>query len=291
MYVHLSLYADYVGACQVTGLSGVKVGVPRQLFPNAHPAVLAAFEKALITMKGVGASVKDVTLSAFDEYSARARPNEVAILGLDFVLNLQQYFSQLTKNPNNIKTLQELRNYTIAEPKEQFKTRDTLRWDLALSYDYSITDLKGFKMVQDQAYLAKQVIDVTLQLNDVDVLILPSDFATRMAAIDGHPIITVPLGYYPAGTPTEKNNRGNLVARGVNFPFGIAFVSKKFSEEQLFAYAYAFEQASMARNAVKPFMLPKTQVMLPKTDLYTMTIDDVMMGYKTNTLSSVQLGN
>jgi amidase len=275
----------------VTGLSGVKVGVPRQLFPGAQPAVLAAFEKALITMKGVGASVKNVILSAFDEYSSRARPNEVAILGLDFKLNLQQYLSQLTKNPNNITSLQSLKNYTMADPREMFKTRDTNRWDLALSYNYSISDLKGYKMVQDQEYLARQVIDVTLELNNVDVLVLPSDFATRMAAIDGHPIITVPLGYYPAGTPTEMNTRGNLVARGVNFPFGIAFISRKFSEEQLFAYAYAFEQASMARSTVKPFLLPKTQVMLPKTDLYTMTIDDVMTGYKTNTISSVQLGN
>jgi amidase len=288
---HLDLYTDYVGACKVTGLSGVKVGVPRQLFPNAHPSVLAAFEKALITMKGVGASVKNVTLSAYDEYAARARPNEGAILGLDFVLNLREYFSQLTENPNNITSLQSLKNYTMADPREMFKTRDVNIWNDALSYNYSISDLKGFKMVQDQAYLARQVIDVTLEMNDVDVLILPSDFATRMAAIDGHPIITVPLGFYPAGTPTIKNRRGNLVARGVNFPFGIAFVSRKFSEEQLFAYAYAFEQASMARSAVKPFMLPKTQVMLPKTDLYTMTIDDVMIGYKTNTISSVQLGN
>jgi hypothetical protein len=93
----------------------------------------------------------------------------------------------------------------------------------------------------------------------VDVLVLPSDWAFRIAAIDGHPIITVPLGFYPAGTPTSKTLRG-LVSRGVNFPFGISFISRKFSEEKLLAYAYAFEQASMAISLVKPHMLPTTQV-------------------------------
>jgi amidase len=261
---YLYLYADYVGACKETGLSGVKVGVPRQLFSvknnTAQPAVLAAFEAALITMKGLGANVKDVSLSAFDQYQARARINENLVLQLDFKLNLQQYLSQLTNNPNNITSLQSLDKYTMADPREMYKSRDTGIWKAALALNYSISDMKGYNIAQDQKYLASQVVDLTLQLNKVDVLVIPSDFASKIAAIDGHPIITVPLGYYPVGTPTLMNARGNLVARGVNFPFGIAFVSRKFSEEKLFAYAYAFEQASMAQAKVKPYILPKTQI-------------------------------
>jgi amidase len=253
------LYADYVGACKVTGLSGVKVGVPRQLFPGAQPAVLAAFETAVTTMKGLGAGVKDVIISAYDEYVARAGSNENLVLQLDFKLNLQQYLSQLTKNPNKITTLQSLDTYTMADPREMYPNRNTNTWKAALALNYSISDLKGYKLVQDQEYLARQAIDVTLELNNVDVLVLPSDWAFRIAAIDGHPIITVPLGYYPAGTPTVLTSRG-LVARGVNFPFGISFISRKFSEEKLLAYAYAFEQASMAQSQVKPYLLPKTQI-------------------------------
>jgi amidase len=253
------LYADYVGACKVTGLSGVKVGVPRQLFTNATSAVLSAFETAVTTMTGLGASVKNVALSAYDEYTARAGVNEDLVLQLDFKLNLQQYLSQLTKNPNNITTLQSLDTYTMANPKEMWPNRNTAIWKAALALNYSIFDMKGYNLVQDQKYLARQAIDVTLQLNDVDVLVLPSDWAFTIAAIDGHPIITVPLGFYPAGTNTSTTNRG-LVFRGVNYPFGISFISRKFSEEKLLAYAYAFEQASMAISLVKPYRLPTTQV-------------------------------
>jgi amidase len=153
-------------------------------------------------MTGLGASVKDVLVESFEEFTLRSSSNERAILGLDFKLNLQQYLSLLTKNPNNVNTLQDLETYTRADPKEMYKTRDTNTWKASLALNYSITDAKGYNMVQDQKYLANQVIDVTLHKNNIDVLVLPSSgiFASHAAAIDGHPIITVPLGYYPQGT-------------------------------------------------------------------------------------------
>jgi hypothetical protein len=52
----------------------------------------------------------------------------------------------------------------------------------------------------------------------------------------------------------------NLITSGPNVPFGLAFISSKWSEERLFAYAYAYEQATMVRDTVKPYILPNTQV-------------------------------
>jgi hypothetical protein len=93
------------------------------------------------------------------------------------------------------------------------------------------------------------------------------------------------------------------VSQGPNFPFGVAFISYKYSEEQLLAYAYAFEQATMARNTVKPYILPKTQIVpvvptptptASPTNLYPdlseITVDDIVIGYQTNAFTAVQLG-
>jgi amidase len=56
------------------------------------------------------------------------------------------------------------------------------------------------------------------------------------------------------------NSRGTLVSLGPNFPFGISFVGRKFSEPTLIQAAYAFEQATMVRDQVKPYILPNFQL-------------------------------
>jgi amidase len=72
--------------------------------------------------------------------------------------------------------------------------------------------------------------------------------------------IQVPLGYYPAKTNVTMNTRGTLVTLGPNFPFGISFLGRKFSEPTLIQAAYGFEQATMVRDQVEPYILPNFQL-------------------------------
>jgi amidase len=57
-----------------------------------------------------------------------------------------------------------------------------------------------------------------LENYDLDALIIPSSMAPGYAAIAGYPIVTVPLGYYPATTNVTYNSRDTLVSLGPNFP-------------------------------------------------------------------------
>jgi len=57
-----------------------------------------------------------------------------------------------------------------------------------------------------------------LEKYGLDALIIPSSMSPGYAAIAGYPIITVPLGYYPASTNVTYNSRGTLVSLGPNFP-------------------------------------------------------------------------
>ena len=57
-------------------------------------------------------------------------------------------------------------------------------------------------------------------------------------------VVTVPLGFYPASTALVQHARGNLLTCGPNRPFGLSILGRRFSEEKLIGYAYAFEQAT-----------------------------------------------
>lgn len=42
--------------------------------------------------------------------------------------------------------------------------------------------------------------------------------------------------------------------------FGISFLGDKFTEEKLVGLAYAFEQKTMVRNKVRPFIVPNIEL-------------------------------
>ena len=95
-----------------------------------------------------------------------------------------------------------------------------------------------------------------LERHDLDALVMPTFAAFQLAAIAGLPIVTVPLGFYPANTPLGMNPKGTLINVAPGIPFGLAFVGRKWSEEKMISLAHAFEQRSKVRNQRKPLIRP-----------------------------------
>ena len=57
------------------------------------------------------------------------------------------------------------------------------------------------------------------------------------------------------------NSRKTLVTLAPNMPFGLSFMGRKFSEQQLIQYAYAFEQATQVRqNGPDPYISPNVEL-------------------------------
>ena len=52
----------------------------------------------------------------------------------------------------------------------------------------------------------------------LDALILPTDFSPGLPAMIGTPVVTVPLGFYPANETVVRNMRGTLIETGPNIP-------------------------------------------------------------------------
>ena len=256
---------DYVGACNYSSLRGKRIGIPRNLIdPNQTGApVLDAFSSAIRTIERAGATIVDntnITAFALDQYNNGN--SSIIVLEADFVSDLpQSYLSKLATNPQNVNDLADVREFTQTFPIEDYPDRDTAVWDDALDLGFNNSAPEFWAAYQNNLEVAgPEGILGALANYSLDALILPTDFSPGLPAFVGTPVVTVPLGFYPANTTIQRNRRGTLVEVGPNFPFGLSFLGPAWSEASLIGYAYAFEQRTMVRDQVQPYLVPSTEL-------------------------------
>lgn len=100
----------------------------------------------------------------------------------------------------------------------------------------------------------------TLDKYNLDALVMPTFASFHLPAIAGLPLITVPLGFFPSDTPLVWNPKKTGINVAPQIPFGIAFVGRRWSEEKLIALAYAFEQRTLARQKMGPYIAPSFEL-------------------------------
>ncbi|KAB5550001.1 amidase [Coniochaeta sp. 2T2.1] len=259
---------DYVAACDYFALRGKRIGVPRNLITLSGPddplqPIIPAFDAALDVLRAAGATVVDnITFPGFGNPDYHSN-TEGVVLDADFVVNVAKYLSSLSYNPHNITSLASLQNFTQSFPLEQWspELRDTAIWQGALDLGFDNTSPEFWANYIQQLYLAGPLgITGALTNFSLDALVIPTAFASTVPARLGSPIVTVPLGKFPAGTKVVANGIGTLNATAPNVPFGINFLAERFSEEKLIGLAYAFEQRTLVRNSVVPYIQPRTEL-------------------------------
>jgi len=211
---------DYIAACNLSALSGTRLGIPRELISlnsdNTTGPMVEVFGQALEVLTAAGATIVNTNFTAAVEYQNSKLP--AVILNADFVVNLHSYLQALTYNPNNITSLAKLRDFTQSFPLEDYPTRDTGVWDQALQ-NWNNTDPRFWPAYQQNFYYGSDGgLLGALKRDSLDAVILPANFASDAAATVGAPIVTVPLGSYPAGVPVVKNSWG-LVESAPNIPY------------------------------------------------------------------------
>lgn len=253
---------DYVAACKLDGLKGKRLGVPRNVLSGADPnsPVMKAFESTLKLLRSAGATIVDNTnMPGHDRIDGNAY---TLTLGVDMFTDISKdYFKHLQTNPRNINTLKELQTFTQQFPKEDYPRRDTALWQQAIDAGYDNTSPKFWNARSQLLYNSgPQGILGVLKNYTLDAIVVPTDYVSSVSAIVGSPVITVPMGKLPAGTPVQRNSFGNLNAVAPNLPFGLAFAGARFSEEMLIEIAYGFEQKTKVRGTVRPVVQPKTEL-------------------------------
>ncbi|KAF2998479.1 hypothetical protein E8E13_002817 [Curvularia kusanoi] len=254
---------DYVAACKLDALAGKRIGIPRNTLGDrdiVSAPIFDAFDKAIAILKEAGAIIVDnANYTAWDQYLNSTA--EGTVLDGDFKPNLAAYLAQLTYNPNNIHTLQDVRNFTQRFPAEEYPSRDTADFDSSLALNFSNTSPQFWAAYQEDLYIGGPGgILGALDTYNLDAVFLPTQGASGISAIIGGPVVTVPLGSYPSNTTVIPNRRGNLNVTAPNIPFGVSFAGKLWSEESLIGFAYAYEQRSHVRTKVKPYIQPSIEL-------------------------------
>ncbi|KIK52738.1 hypothetical protein GYMLUDRAFT_179802 [Collybiopsis luxurians FD-317 M1] len=247
---------DYTQALNKRSLVGKRIGVPRQVFlddTGLDPSVLAAFEEALDTIRGLGATVVDPA----DLPSAQEildSNNETVVLDVDFKIQLNAWFEALLENPSGVRSLADLIAFDNTNPALEEPANFTSQSDfLEAEATTGMTAAYFQSLAFDKELGATRGIDAALQSFHLDALVLPAGGLTTVPA--------VPLGFYPDNVTI--GSAGPLTvypAPGV--PFGLSFLGTAYSEFDLIGFAYAYEQKTMTRLARKAFpdAIPKTQL-------------------------------
>ncbi|KAL3456566.1 amidase signature domain-containing protein [Aspergillus heterothallicus] len=256
-------YPDYVAACDVAGLQGKRIGVPRNVIEglpstlgNAAGPIVSSFERAVAAVAKAGATiVQDANFTSYDDYQRSVAPAQVIIA--DMLSALPTYLSALDSNPNNLQGLADIRDFTQLSPDEDYPARDTDLWDLALTSGINNTSPGFWPLYQQALHFGEEGgLLGALWRNNLDAVILPTHLAADIPSIIGSPVITVPFEAFPADVSVRYSERGDLVKVAPGIPLGISFLGPKWSEESLIEMAYAFEQATLSRRRLQRVVEP-----------------------------------
>lgn len=233
---------DYVAACDYNALAGKRIGVARnvlEIWANyTDPNVVAAFNVAVSQIEAAGATIVDANFTAFEAW--QNSNDETLVLNADFLVDLANYFSELTFNPLHIEDLAEEQNFTHTFPAEMWPERDTLIWQGALKQGWNNTSPKFWPAYQRNLYFGGEGgILGALERTNTDAVLLPTQLSPSIPALVGSPVVSVPMGFYPVNTTIMVNGFGNLLEKFPNLPFGLSFMGRKWSEADLIGFAYA----------------------------------------------------
>jgi amidase len=234
-------HSDYTSFLDPDGLKGKRIGVEKSFLSNGHEGVLALFQDALALLKAQGATVVEVELQ---KQLSDANSAEGVVLQYEFKDGLNKYLASATDA--RVRSLTDVitfnrQNSSKAMPyfKQETLERSDARGGL---------DSPEYTDALKKLLTARTVIDDLMRLDQLDAIcgttngvaccidLISGDYRTGSgfsgpAAMAGYPHITVPMGTV------------------MELPVGISFVGGAYTEPQLLAIAYAYEQASKKRVA------------------------------------------
>jgi amidase len=234
------------------GLKGARLGVLRGLV-NSHPEAERQFEDLLAVLTAQGAEVVDgLALPNAGQWRAA----EMEVLLYEFKHGLNAYLAGLPDagQPRNLQELIQF-NLANAERSMPYFGQELL---VAAQAKGPLTDDAYQEALADSQRMCRQDgIDAVLSQQRLDALICPTmgpaalidlvngdpkrpgGSSASPAAVAGYPHATVPAG----------------MVHGL--PWGVSIFSTAWRDAQVLRYAYAIEQATLARRA--PRLLSSTQ--------------------------------
>jgi amidase len=240
-----------------SGLQGARIGVCRAGGMTGYSEETdAIFETAIDALRAAGADVVDpADIPDIDEINASSA--EITVLVYEFKRDLNAYLATRTGVP--VETMADVIAFNEAHAEEELKWFGQQWFELSESDPYSEAEYLA-ALAEARRLGGADGIDAALAQYDVDALVAPTGSpawpndlvngdhflgaSSGPAAIAGYPLVTVPMG------------------NAFSLPVGLTFMGTAFSEPTLIKFAYAFEQATHARQ--RPEYLPTLPVDRPR---------------------------
>lgn len=251
---------DYTLNLDANALDGKRIGVARD-FMGSDQEVDWIVEASLEAMRDAGAEIVDVQ---FPEWLLESRGKFYrAIRYREFRAQIENYLA--TIGNAYPKTLADLvkQSKTLTAPRADGAIPNPSRWQLMMSEDESgeLTDYE-YLAVRDHALpLVRAVIGGLIEAEELDAIVYPTS-PTRPERVDTDPdpdgvpgsgrsaVILANLSGFPdLIVPAGFTGRG--------LPVAISFLGPAFSEQNLLALGYAFEQRTHAARL--PVTTPQLQ--------------------------------
>lgn len=234
---------DYTKFLDKNALKGKRIGVVREIV-GKDPEVTKVFNKALDVLKAQGAELVEITDPNFNTGKIS---KECDVQVWESNPNLDEYLAALgDKAP--IKTTKDLIATNTMDPS----IMKLMNGSQAL-YPNNLTD-PAYKTALENGQKLRDLINKTFADNKLDAMVYPHQQVLVSKVVDNAqpgrngilasigmtPAITVPGGF---STPTADAQIG--------VPIGVEFMGLQWSDAKLISIAYAFEQATHARQVPK----------------------------------------
>jgi len=236
------IHPDYTRFLDVNALQGKRIGVEKT-FLKGHEDVDVILQKALDLLKSKGATIVEVEIM---EPINKLGADEFAVLQYEFKDGLNKYLA--TANAK-VKSIQDVIAFN---QQNEAKTMPYFKQEIMESSagKKALTSPEYLTAKNKNLITSRNLINRLLDEHKLDAISGPTygpswctdlvngDHITGYglstpAAISGYPHITVPLG----------------LVQGL--PVGMSFFGRAYTEPELLAIAYAYEQASKNRVAPK----------------------------------------
>src|SRR5271157_2218719 len=234
-------FTDYTQFCDPNGLKGARIGVARKYF-GFSDSVDALMEQSLDVLKKQGATLVDpADLETFGEFSK----GELLVFLYELKADLNAYLARLGPNAP-VRTLKDIIDFN---DRNRQKEMPYFGQDLFLKAEAKgpLTEKAYLDALDKNHQLARtEGIDATMDKNRLDAIVAPTGGpawltdllngdhsaggSSNAAAVAGYPNINVTAGFISG------------------LPVGISFFGRAWSEPTLIKLAYAFEQATKARQ-------------------------------------------
>jgi amidase len=250
---------DFTKALDKDALRGRKLGVLRDLF-EGDPEINALAEKAIATMKELGATLIDIRLdAAFIEGHLKSGIRKVrALSDYRFRQDWEQYLARF-KSPKVPKTVAEfIKVYETEIAPSPLPVEDSVMSLLKTSLKTS-TDAPEYKdfieNVMPQATAEKLAV---FENHGVDALVFP--YVPTFAEPIKNPIYTIDdptFAKSDAPVPATMSGYSSVGFPSIVVPMGfgtqglpmtITFFGKPYDDKKIIGFAYAYEQASKMRR-------------------------------------------